>query len=126
MQNDAMYHDEMRRLQDVRDTRRIADRLTQVTVRPEFSDEDRAFIESRALFFIATADTHGHPDCSYRGGLPGFVRILDERTLMSARLRSRIMTVTACTDRWTISWQTHTLGCCSSISREQREFESTV
>jgi len=77
-----MYHDGMRRLQDARDTRRIADRLEQVTVRAEFTDADRAFIERRPMFFVATADADGHPDCSYKGGLPGFVRILDSRTLV--------------------------------------------
>ena len=34
-----------------------------------------------AMFFIATADAHGQPDCSYKGGLPGFVRVLDDTTL---------------------------------------------
>jgi predicted pyridoxine 5'-phosphate oxidase superfamily flavin-nucleotide-binding protein len=71
----------MRKLQDVRETRRLADRLEQVTVHTAFTPDDRAFIESRPLFFIATADAEGRPDCSYKGGLPGFVRVLDDRTL---------------------------------------------
>jgi predicted pyridoxine 5'-phosphate oxidase superfamily flavin-nucleotide-binding protein len=33
------------------------------------------------MFFLATADTEGRPQCSYKGGDPGFVRVLDERTL---------------------------------------------
>src|SRR3954462_5207712 len=33
------------------------------------------------MFFIATADAEGHPQCSYKGGEPGFVRVLDERTI---------------------------------------------
>ena len=77
----TMYHEGMRDLQDARDTRRIADRLEEVVVRSAFTDEDRAFIGRSAMFFIATADAAGHPDCSYKGGLPGFVRVLDERTL---------------------------------------------
>ena len=81
MVDNSMYHDGMRRLQDARETRRIADRLEQVTVRTAFADEDRVFIERCAMFFVATADSHGRPDCSYKGGLPGFVRILDGRTL---------------------------------------------
>jgi len=81
MADDSMYHDGMRRLQDLRETRPIADRLEQVTVHSAFSDDDRAFIERAAMFFIATADAQGRPDCSYKGGLPGFVRVLDERTL---------------------------------------------
>jgi len=78
---DPIYHEGMRRLQDARETRPIADRLQQVTVRSAFTDEDRAFIERCPMFFIATADAEGRPDCSYKGGLPGFVRVLDERTL---------------------------------------------
>ena len=81
MADDSMYHDGMRRLQDARDTRRLADRLAQVTSRTAFTDDDRAFIQRSAMFFIATADAEGHPDCSYKGGLPGFVRVLDDRTL---------------------------------------------
>lgn len=81
MMNNPMYHDGMRRLQDARETRGIADRLEQVTVRTTFTEEDRTFIEGCCMFFVATADNHGRPDCSYKGGLPGFVRVLDDRTL---------------------------------------------
>jgi predicted pyridoxine 5'-phosphate oxidase superfamily flavin-nucleotide-binding protein len=71
----AAYHEGMRRMQDRFDTRRLADRLTERLSRAEFSAEDKAFIETRCMFFIATADTSGRPDCSYKGGLPGFVRV---------------------------------------------------
>jgi hypothetical protein len=71
----ATYHDGMRRLQDRFDTRRLADRLDERLGRGAFTDEDRAFIESRRLFFLATADAHGQPDCSVKCGDPGFVRI---------------------------------------------------
>ena len=81
MADDPMYHDGMRRLQDVRETRRIADRLVEVTVHTAFTDEDRVFIEHCPMFFVATADVNGRPDCSYKGGLPGFVRVLDGHTL---------------------------------------------
>ncbi|MCL4801036.1 MAG: pyridoxamine 5'-phosphate oxidase family protein [Burkholderiales bacterium] len=81
MTDDPFYHDGMRQLQDARETRAIADRLTQVTLREAFTADDRAFIERCAMFFLATADAQGRPDCSYKGGLPGFVRVVDERTL---------------------------------------------
>lgn len=81
MVDSPVYHEGMRQLQDERDTRRLADRLQQVTLRSSFTPEDRAFVESRSMFFMATADAHGHPDCSYKGGLPGFVRVVDDRTL---------------------------------------------
>lgn len=81
MAEDPMYHDGMRQLQDVRETRPLADRLEKVTVHTAFSEEDRAFIESCSMFFVASADADGHPDCSYKGGLPGFVRVIDDHTL---------------------------------------------
>jgi predicted pyridoxine 5'-phosphate oxidase superfamily flavin-nucleotide-binding protein len=81
MADDPMYHQGMRQLQGKRETQPLADRLEQVTVRSAFTDDDRAFIQRSAMFFIATADAQGQPDCSYKGGLPGFVRVLDERTL---------------------------------------------
>jgi predicted pyridoxine 5'-phosphate oxidase superfamily flavin-nucleotide-binding protein len=65
----------MRQLQDRFDTRRLADRLDEKLGRTAFTDEDRAFIESRVLFFLATADAQGRPDCSYKGGDAGFVRV---------------------------------------------------
>ena len=75
------YHAGMRELQDRFDTRRLADRLDEKLARQTFSDEDRAFIESRALFFLATADAEGRPDCSFKGGAPGFVRVTGEGQL---------------------------------------------
>ena len=77
----ATYHEGMRRLQDIRETRPLADRLEEVTVRSAFTAEDRAFITSRSMMFVATADAQGHPECSYKGGPPGFVQVLDDRTL---------------------------------------------
>ena len=81
MPKPPMYHEGMRRLQDERETRRLADRLEQVTVRDAFTDEDRAFLERCAMLFVATADAEGRPECSYKGGLPGFVRVIDDRSL---------------------------------------------
>ena len=81
MADDMMYHEGMRELQDLRETRPIADRLASYA-RTAFSAEDRAFIERSAMFFLSTADASGQPDCSYKGGLPGFVRALDEHTLV--------------------------------------------
>ena len=70
-----IFHDGNRRLQDAFDSRRIADRLEAVTTRAAFSDGDRAFIEGAMFFFLATADAEGRPDCSFKGGMPGFVRV---------------------------------------------------
>jgi len=81
MADSALYHDGSRRLQDRFETRRLADRLEEVIKHGVFTDGDRAFIESRPLFFLATADAEGRPDCSYKGGRPGFVRVVGPSTL---------------------------------------------
>jgi uncharacterized protein len=76
-----LYHEHSRALQDRFDSRRIADRLAEKLLRARFSDEDRAFIATQSLFFLASADALGRPDCSYKGGAPGFVRVLEADTL---------------------------------------------
>jgi hypothetical protein len=75
MGDSIMYHDGNRRLQDRFDSRRISDRLEEKLTRTAFTDDDRAFIESVPYFFLATADAEGRPDCSFKGGMPGFVRL---------------------------------------------------
>ncbi|HWA13688.1 MAG TPA: pyridoxamine 5'-phosphate oxidase family protein [Burkholderiales bacterium] len=76
MKDIPMYHEGSRRLQDRFGSRPLADRLVEVLARTGFTDDDRRFIESRSLFFLATADGQGRPDCSYKGGEPGFVRVI--------------------------------------------------
>ena len=71
----VMFHDGNRRLQDQFDSRRISDRLEEKLTRTAFTPDDTAFIESAVYFFLATADAQGQPDCSFKGGMPGFVRV---------------------------------------------------
>src|SRR4051812_28330061 len=76
------YHHGSRELQDRFDTRRLADRLDEKFVSRGFIDaDDKAFIEARDMFFLATVDADGAPQSSYKGGEPGFVRVLDEHTI---------------------------------------------
>lgn len=75
------YHEHQRYLQDHFDTRRLADRLEERIVASTIDGEDKQFIESRDMFFLATVDSRGFPNCSYKGGDPGFVRVIDERTI---------------------------------------------
>jgi hypothetical protein len=77
----GLYHEASRRLQQRFDTRRLADRIEERIVHDAIDEGDRAFIEARDMFFIATVDEDGQPQCSYKGGDPGFVRVLDEHTI---------------------------------------------
>ena len=75
MAQSILYHEGNRALQDIFDSRRIADRLEEVTTRAALSESDRSFIERMAYFFLATADAEGRPDVSFKGGSPGFARV---------------------------------------------------
>jgi len=70
-----------RTLQDQFASRALADRVAAITVHTEIDEQDRLFIESRDMFFLATASENGQPSCSYKGGEPGFVRVLDNNTI---------------------------------------------
>ena len=72
----AMYHAGNRELQDQFGSRALADRLAEKLWRDRFKDADKALIESVGFFFLATANRQGEPDCSFKGGAPGFVRVL--------------------------------------------------
>ena len=78
----TFYGDEQRALQDQFDSRVLADTLEAVIVQPGIDDEAKAFIESRAFFFLSTVNHEGHPTVSHKGGAPGFVRVLDPTTLV--------------------------------------------
>ena len=63
MADDPMYHDGMRELQDARETRLLADRLEQVTVRTAFTAENRQQVEA---FYRAALEAGGKDN-----GAPG-------------------------------------------------------
>src|SRR5688500_6119474 len=76
------YLSTSRSLQEQFDTRRLAARLGEVKVHDRFMADDREFIERVDMFFLASVDATGQPTCSYKGGDPGFVTVVDERTLL--------------------------------------------
>jgi uncharacterized protein len=75
-----IYHDGNRALQAQFGTERLADRIKEI-VKDHIDANDKAFIEHMDMFFIATVDEQGHANCSYKGGEPGFVRVLDGKTV---------------------------------------------
>lgn len=78
---ESMFHTGSRALQDRFDTRRIANRIEEKLVGDVIDQHDKNFIEKQDMFFIATSDEHGRPNCSYKGGAPGFVRVADDHTV---------------------------------------------
>ena len=76
------YTAEARKLQDRFDTRNLADAELAVIVHNELSEPDRGFISAAEMFWLASVDDKGSPTVSYKGGAPGFVNIIDGRTLV--------------------------------------------
>jgi predicted pyridoxine 5'-phosphate oxidase superfamily flavin-nucleotide-binding protein len=74
------YQGSQRGLQERFGTEALAARLSEGTT-DTIGEAHARFIEARDMFFIATADANGQPQCSYKGGDPGFVQVLDERTI---------------------------------------------
>lgn len=76
-----LYGESHRKLQREFDTERLADRIEERLFHENITPDDQVFIERMDMFFLATADAEGRPNCSYKGGDPGFIRVLDPRTL---------------------------------------------
>lgn len=78
----TLFDESHRALQRRFDTERLADRIEQRLCRDHLNADDRLFIAGLDMFFLATVDAAGQPTCSYKGGAPGFLRVINERTLM--------------------------------------------
>ena len=68
-------------MQEQFDSRRLADLIKSHTGHSIINDNDRAFMERMDMFFLASVDDRGNVDCSYKGGDPGFVRVVDDQTI---------------------------------------------
>jgi predicted pyridoxine 5'-phosphate oxidase superfamily flavin-nucleotide-binding protein len=77
-----LYGEQHRARQDQFDSRKMADRVEELAVVTEISEDAAAFIEQRDMFFLSTVDQQGRPTVSYKGGEAGaFVSVVDEHTL---------------------------------------------
>lgn len=59
----------------------------------EFSDAEKDFIEQMDGFYMATVGEAGYPYIQFRGGNPGFLKVLDDRTLGFADFRGNLQYV---------------------------------
>ncbi|WP_216896924.1 pyridoxamine 5'-phosphate oxidase family protein [Nocardia alni] len=70
-----------RELQERSGTRERADRFYDDQVLDRLNTRMIEFVRRMDMAFIATADRHGECDASFRAGRPGFLHIIDERTI---------------------------------------------
>lgn len=79
---DHFYNEGSRKIQDRLDTRRLADHIARKYVSEELDTSAREIVEKADCFYLATADATGAPDCSYKGGLPGFVQVPEPKVIL--------------------------------------------
>ena len=60
----------------------------------EIGDAETDFIHSRDGFYLSTSNDEGQPYIQFRGGRPGFLKVLDERTLGYADFRGNLQYIT--------------------------------
>jgi len=60
----------------------------------KITPELAAFIAAQSSVFLGTANAAGQPYIQHRGGPPGFLRVLDERTIAFADLRGNRQFIT--------------------------------
>lgn len=58
-----------------------AERFYDQQVLDHLNQRMREFVGRQEMMFVATADGTGECDCTFRAGPPGFIRVLDERTV---------------------------------------------
>ena len=76
-----IYGEHHRVLQDQFTTRKMADRMEEMIIKDALDDMDKMFVSTRDMFFLSTVDHQGRPTVSYKGGDPGFIKIVDDRTI---------------------------------------------
>ncbi|MGX6446814.1 MSMEG_1061 family FMN-dependent PPOX-type flavoprotein [Patulibacter sp. S7RM1-6] len=68
-------------LDDIREALGHPEPSTEAKVVPTIGETARRFVAHAPFVCLATADARGRADCSPRGDGPGFVKVLDERTI---------------------------------------------
>lgn len=78
----SLYSAEHRALQEEFGTTKMAELLDSKWVQDAIGEKEKAFIQSRDMFFLSTVDPQGNPTVSYKGGPTGFVKVIDSNTLV--------------------------------------------
>ncbi|MEH6569140.1 MAG: pyridoxamine 5'-phosphate oxidase family protein [Halioglobus sp.] len=77
-----IYTDEQRKMQEEFGTQQLAAVHSAIIITDDIPEDHEAFIASRDFFFLSTVNELGEPTVSYKGGAPGFVQVLDSKTLV--------------------------------------------
>jgi predicted pyridoxine 5'-phosphate oxidase superfamily flavin-nucleotide-binding protein len=78
----SLYSAEHRQLQEEFKTTKLAELLDNGWIHEKISGDEKNFITTRDMFFLSSVDPEGMPTVSYKGGPEGFVKVLDDSTLV--------------------------------------------
>lgn len=78
---DIVFSERTKAVQERKGSRRG---YAHIQMSDEISPDLRAFIGTRTSFYLGTAGADGQPYIQHRGGPPGFLRVLDHKTLAFA------------------------------------------
>jgi len=81
------FTDTVRKVQEQYGSRVSYARMEESGDRFVLTDREKPYIESRDSFYMATVGSNGWPYVQFRGGPPGFLRVLDDVTLGFADFR---------------------------------------
>lgn len=89
------FTDSVKRLQREHGSRDSYARMEASGDRFLLTDGERSFIKARDSFYLASVGENGWPYVQYRGGPPGFLRVLDDNTLAFADFRGNRQYISA-------------------------------
>ncbi|MCZ6637332.1 MAG: pyridoxamine 5'-phosphate oxidase family protein [Alphaproteobacteria bacterium] len=94
--SDAAFTDAVKAIQERKGSRKGYAKMEQKGGWQDTVTEDLArFIGERDSFYLGTASADGQPYIQHRGGKPGFLKVLDEKTLAFADFRGNRQYITA-------------------------------
>ena len=106
--SDVAFTDAVKAIQERRGSRRYISKPEERGGWQDTVGNDMAiFIGERESFYLGTASAEGQPYIQHRGGKPGFLRVLDEKTLAFANFRGNRQHIT--TGNMTF-WHSHSIS----------------
>ncbi|MCZ6813154.1 MAG: pyridoxamine 5'-phosphate oxidase family protein [Alphaproteobacteria bacterium] len=94
--SDVAFTPAVKRLQEIKGSRKAYARMEEKGGwKSTMTEELAQFIGERDSFYLGTANADGQPYIQHRGGKPGFLKVLDDKTLAFADFRGNRQYISA-------------------------------
>lgn len=92
---EVAFTESVKRQQELYGSRRQYERIEAIERGTEFTFAEADFIAQRDSFYLATVSENDYPYVQFRGGAPGFLKVLDKKTLGFADFRGNMQYISA-------------------------------